>query len=413
MSEQLTVRQVADKAAEAMMSMKQSPLSVWRCFYPYCMKIVNYYEQRRLEYYDPQITAEYVSEVNARFENGKLSRALRNYYRKTAERMDEVFLTGRIQWSVKSRHKREPLNEYFSDLHMKYLQSNDFHPNTREDISWVLHKHLLWLMRKGHVDYSAVTEKDIGDYISDCLRHLCAGSVRNLISYTHKFYDYLRSTGITAILYEGFLSIKIRRPEKIQAPASPEEVDAALAQINRATPQGKRDYAAILLGARMGLRASDIVCLKLKDIDWRSNQIGIVQQKTGEQLLLPMPDDVAEAIKEYILRARPETDYEQVFLRAQAPFQPLNSGSSLGYLYDRYFQMAGLDRKPFDGKGFHSLRRMLGKEMAIAGVPITTVVQILGHRNLSTAKQYISLDTVHLKECALDFRGIEPTGGVL
>jgi len=375
------------------------------------MKIVHYYEQQGLEYYDPKITAEYVSAAKARFDDGLLSRANHNFFRKTAERMDEVFMTGRLQWSVRSRHKREPLNPYFAALHSEYLQSNDFHPNTREDVSWALHKHLLWLMGKGHADFSTVTENDVGSYLGYCVRHLCPGSVRNLISYTRKFYDFLKTIGETGIFYEGFLSVSIRRPEKIQAPATPDEVEAVLAQINRATPQGKRDYAAMLLGARMGLRAADIVCLKLRDIDWRGSQIGIAQQKTGETLLLPMPSDVVEALKEYILRARLKADYEQVFLRAQAPFQPLTAGSSLGYLYDRYLQKAGFERKAFDGKGFHSLRRMLGKEMTVAGVPVTTVAQVLGHKNLNTAKQYISLDTIHLKECALDFKGIELAGG--
>ena len=84
----------------------------------------------------------------------------------------------------------------------------------------------------------------------------------------------------------------------------------------------------------------------------------------------------------------------------------------MGYTYAKYQQKAGIERRPFDGKGFHSLRRMLAKDMTVAGIPVTTTAQILGHSNLNTVKQYISLDTVHLKECALDFRGIEVAGGV-
>ncbi|GHU81539.1 hypothetical protein FACS1894191_8490 [Clostridia bacterium] len=129
-----------------------------------------------------------------------------------------------------------------------------------------MHKHLLWLMGNDHADFSTVTEQDIGSYIGYCVKHLCPGSVRNLLSYTRKFYEFLRSKGETSIAYEGFLSTSISRPEKIQAPAKPDEVEAVLAQINRATPQGKRDYAAILLGARMGLRAADIVCLTLRTL---------------------------------------------------------------------------------------------------------------------------------------------------
>lgn len=203
MSEQLTVRQVADKTAQAMIAMGQSPISVWRCFYPCCMKIVRFYEQQEREYYDPQITAEYIALAYTRFENGQLSRSNRNFFRKTAERMDEVFLTGRLQWTVRSRHKRETLNPHFAALHAEYLQSNDLHSNTREDVSWALHKHLLWLLSKGHADFSTVTETDVGEYISYCVKRLCPGSVRNLASYTRRFYDFLTIKGETAIGYEG------------------------------------------------------------------------------------------------------------------------------------------------------------------------------------------------------------------
>lgn len=258
-----------------------------------------------------------------------------------------------------------------------------------------------------------MTEHDIGKYISQSAGNLVPGSLRNILSYTKRFYDFVKAKGETDIAYEGFLSISIRRPEKIQPPTTLDELDAVLAQINRATPIGKRDYAAILLGARIGMRAADIVCMKLQDIDWKRNQIKINQQKTGETLVMPLPFDVGAALQEYILHVRPKSEHEQVFLWANAPFQPLAAGAALGYTYQKYQQKAGIERKAFDGKGFHSLRRMLGTEMAVAGVPATTVAQVLGHRNLNTVKQYISLDTIHLKECALDFRGIEVAGDAL
>lgn len=62
---------------------------------------------------------------------------------------------------------------------------------------------------------------------------------------------------------------------------------------------------------------------------------------------------------------------------------------------------------PFDGKGFHSLRRAVGRNMVTSGVPVNTVNQVLGHTAMNSAKKYISLDSKNLKECALDFTGIE------
>lgn len=347
-----------------------------------------------------------------RFENGDLSRQNYLNYLKTAERMDQVFLTGRIEWSCKSRHRRSPLPLEFDRWHKEYLDAFPFHPNTKEDISWAVYKHLSWLAEKSNSDFSAINENTIEKYVNFCVENLSPGSVRNTLSYLKKFYEFLKENHVISFNYAGFLNTSVRRPDKIQPAATREEVEAVLAQINRATPIGKRDYAIILLGARLGLRADDIVRMNLGDVDLQAGQIQILQQKTKRALVLPLPSDVGNALKEYILYVRPKSDFTQVFLRAQAPFQPLKAGSAVGYTYAKYQKKAGIERQPFDGKGFHSLRRMIGKELTTAGVPVTTTAQILGHSNLNTVKQYISLDTMHLKECALDFQGIELTGGV-
>lgn len=74
--------------------------------------------------------------------------------------------------------------------------------------------------------------------------------------------------------------------------------------------------------------------------------------------------------------------------------------------------MAGIKRQPFDGKGFHSLRRRIATKMVIAGVPVTTVSQVLGQMKMDSAKQYLVFDTENLRECAISLAGIEVAGGV-
>jgi len=412
MNEKMTVRQVADQAVEAMVAMGQNPSTIWKFFYPRCSHVIHFYERQKTEIYDPEVTKAYTAMLKGRFENGDLSRQNYLNYLKTAERMDQVFLTGRIEWSCKSRHKRSPLPSEFDRWHEEYLDAFSFHPNTKEDISWAVYKHLSWLAEKSNSDFSTVNENTLEQYVSFCMENLSPGSVRNTLSYLKKFYEFLQENRVISFNYAGFLNTSVRRPEKIQPAATHEEVEAVLAQINRAMPIGRRDYAMILLGARLGLRADDIVRMKLEDVDLQAGHIKILQQKTKKVLLLPLPSDAGNALKEYIMYVRPKSDFTQVFLRAQAPFQPLKAGSAVGYTYAKYQKKAGIERQPFDGKGFHSLRRMMGKELTIAGVPVTTTAQILGHSNLDTVKQYIALDTMHLKECALDFQGIELTGGV-
>lgn len=96
------------------------------------------------------------------------------------------------------------------------------------------------------------------------------------------------------------------------------------------------------------------------------------------------------------------------FLRAMHPYLPFNKTVALTHLWSGYQKKAGIERYAHDGKGFHALRRTLGKELTLAEVPVTTTAQILGHRSMDSSKQYISLDSYHLKECARYFWNAKP-----
>ena len=136
--------------------------------------------------------------------------------------------------------------------------------------------------------------------------------------------------------------------------------------------------------------------------------IKIVQSKTGKSVALPLTKDVGEAIRDYILNGRQNTESEEIFLRNHRPYQGFFDGVAIGKMYDEYRKKAGLSRDAFDGNSFHALRRGVGKNLVTSHIPITTVAQILGQEDIDSAKKYISLDSIHLKECALSFNGIEP-----
>ena len=148
--------------------------------------------------------------------------------------------------------------------------------------------------------------------------------------------------------------------------------------------------------------------LKLSDVDWKKGEIRIVQAKTGKPLVFPLTKDIGESIRDYILNGRQDTVSDTIFLRQHAPFQAFASGVAIGGIYDEYRKKAGLSREPFDGKGFHSLRRTLGTNLVTSGIHVTTVAQILGHGVVDSTQKYVSLDSHHLSEVALDFTGIEP-----
>lgn len=89
-----------------------------------------------------------------------------------------------------------------------------------------------------------------------------------------------------------------------------------------------------------------------------------------------------------------------------APKTAISDAVCIGSMFQQYQKKAGIARHAFDGKGFHGLRRRLAKKLLVTGTPLTTIAQILGHDDLKSSRQYLSLDTGNLKECALDFRGI-------
>lgn len=187
-----------------------------------------------------------------------------------------------------------------------------------------------------------------------------------------------------------------------------DEIAAVLNSIDRGSVRGKRDYAIILLAAVMGLRGVDIVELSLDSICWRSGEIKIIQEKMGNALALPLTADVGEAIAGYILSARPQSESNHVFLSTRVPFGAMYRRTP-NKILKAYCAKAGLPQQ----RSFHSLRRGVATSMVTSGVSVITVAQTLGHKTINPTKQYISLDSQNLKECALDFSGIQVGGAGL
>lgn len=195
-----------------------------------------------------------------------------------------------------------------------------------------------------------------------------------------KLYRFLKDSGYSEQDYHELLSMKICRESKVLPAATAEDVNAVLDVLDMDSVVGRRDYAIILLGWVVGLRAIDIIRLKLTDIDWKKGEIRVLQRKTSIPVILPLTRDVGEAIQDYILNWRPKVNYPEIFLRILPPFRPFQDAVCIGDQYDVYCYRAGIKRVPFDGKGFHSLRRAVGKNMVTSGVSVNTVSQVLGHR---------------------------------
>jgi site-specific recombinase XerD len=286
--------------------------------------------------------------------------------------------------------------------------SGDMHPNTRNDIRWVTHKYFAWLSEHGFENLHGVGAQQIQNFLLDCSKKMSMNSMHNVRLYLAKLYVYLYESGLSESSYQTLLSFKVNRESKIYPLLPKSDIAKMLDSINRATKSGKRAYAVMMLGTVLGLRACDVVALKLTDIDWVLGEIKFVQSKTAKTVVLPLTADVGEAVKDYILNARPKTDSKQIFMKLNAPHTPILSAVTIGEIFHDCCKNAGIPAS----KRFHSLRRSLATSMVTNGVSIYDVAQGLGDSEINSVKPYIALDSFHLKRCALSFDGITPAGGV-
>jgi site-specific recombinase XerD len=227
-------------------------------------------------------------------------------------------------------------------------------------------------------------------------------SMDDVITVLRGFLRYLDDKGLVNTGLWEILAAPRSRDHKVKPYMRPDEIAMLLGQIDRDTAVGKRDFAILYLAATTGLRAGDLASLKLTDVSWRHNELHIVQGKTQKALVLPLQRPVLAAIADYILNGRPQSHSKSLFLRSRAPHMALNDGVSISCVFRKYLAAAGLEHVCDDGKTMQGIRRMLGTQMTATGTPVSTVAQVLGHKDIRATKRYISLDIERLRRCALN-----------
>ena len=149
------------------------------------------------------------------------------------------------------------------------------------------------------------------------------------------------------------------------------------------------------------LRISDVVNLKVSDINFNANKIQIIQKKTDEKLYLPLIDQVKYPILDYLKNVRPKVDSDYIFIINKEPYSQNINLTLHNYMVRRYLIKAGID---INGRkaGFHSLRHSFSTMLLNEDVPLYTISTILGHREIDTTMLYLDIDTSKLKELALE-----------
>jgi site-specific recombinase XerD len=229
------------------------------------------------------------------------------------------------------------------------------------------------------------------------------------LSYASTFRTFYRWAYLQGIV-ERDLSTAIAAVRQYRLAGIPDiltdaELSALLQSADRMTAVGKRDYAIVLLAARYGMRSGDIRQLTLDHIQWRHRQIALQQSKTGRLLLLPLLQDVSDALIDYLRNGRPQTEFRNIFVRHRAPYEPFCPGNNLPTIFQRVLRQAGLDGRN-GRKGLRLLRHTLATRMLSAGCAMKTIGDVLGHVSLDSTLVYTKVDLSHLKTVALSMEDL-------
>lgn len=231
----------------------------------------------------------------------------------------------------------------------------------------------------------------------------CAKSVMIPVLYTlRSFLKYLYERKLSAIDYsKGIPKYRIIRQPKLPSTYSKEEIERLIASVERSSPIGKRNYAIILLAARLGLRASDISRLKFANLHWKTSTIEIEQVKTGKELILPLLPDVGNAIIDYLKYGRTKSEEPCIFLSERPPYSYFNSSNVVTHVVQRAFRKAGINIK--DRRfGAHALRHSLSFRMLKESTSLPVISEVLGHKSTESTRYYLRIDLQSMQQCMLE-----------
>jgi len=361
-----------------------------------------------------EVVASYLQLVAAEHRDGQMKEWKRKLLRKSTLVLVEVARTGSYRWALsRQAHPNDALNAVFRPVQEQFeawLESQRLAVATKELYATVSRTILAWLPERGVTNARALSGSDVAAAVVFLGGRYQPGSMRTAVTAMRVLCRFLEESGYCTDLARAVPRQVSRRVRSVDVlPAG--DVDALTNSTNMATAAGRRDKAMLLLAARTGLRPVDIAGLRLQDIDWAQGQITLTQHKTGALLTLPLLADVGEAIADYLLHGRPDgVDDEHVFLRSQAPHVGLSPSSGLYWVTAAAFARTATSPRNGKGQGFRVLRASFATRMLEGDTSLPVIAGALGHRGIESAKHYLAADDRHMRDCCLDFTGIEPRG---
>jgi len=277
-----------------------------------------------------------------------------------------------------------------------------FSKDTLQSYSIYLSRFSNYLNSRGITDIHDMDETVVSRFTETFTRYSPA-LIHTTLCSLRTFFHYLYQNGFVSrdfayiVPHDGY-----RRRTKVPCSYAKEEVEKLLKSIDRGNPKGKRDYAIILIAARLGLRAQDICDMSFNNLKWKKNTIELLQEKTKEPLILPLLEDVGLGIIDYLKYGRPECKYTNaIFLRLTPPVGKLEA-PTLHSVVTQHMRAAGIKIQGGKKHGPHALRHSLASALLKTNTPLPVISEVLGHTNTESTLAYLNIDVNKLRTCALE-----------
>ncbi|MDT8716028.1 tyrosine-type recombinase/integrase [Clostridium sp. 19966] len=379
---------------------------VWKSFKEYA-------DQKNLMYYTEELLMAYMEEVLQAFSNPNHAPAYKDKVR-AINKLSECYKYHTLSSNHYSCRKTYEFCGYIGNSVKEYLEfrSTNVSIARLQSIKLYLERFCKYTDSLELKDIKEINIRILQGFIEFCGIYtqktvavtICC--IRGYLDYLYK--NRIIETNLSVLLPH----IKIRKDSEIPSAYSAEDVETLLRSIDRHNSKGKRDYAMILMAARLGLRSSDICGLKFSSLNWENSQVSIIQQKTGEPALLPLTEEVGLAIIDYLKNGRPDIpDNSFVFLRECPPYTNVTT-SALYVVVAERIKVSGIHVPVGKKHGPHALRHSLSSRLLENNVPLPVISDILAHKSTETTKIYLKIAENQLLSCALEVLPVNKGGRI-
>ncbi|AJR23105.1 site-specific integrase [Sphingobium sp. YBL2] len=270
---------------------------------------------------------------------------------------------------------------------------------------WFLRPFLKELGIATRVDAARLSGREVARYVERHGGDRGPTTARIMCSRLRVFLRYLHAEGFLAEDLTTALP-SVRRPAEAGLPSfmPNEDVQRVLASCDQSTAMGRRNYAILMLLARLGLRATEVARLNLDDFDWRAGQF-TVRGKGRKTATMPLPPDVGAAIASYLQDGRPPSDSRSLFLLAVAPYAGFKGAPGVQTVARKAIAQAGVIGVAH--RGSHAFRHSLATDLLRSGATLTEIGQLLRHEQHDTTRIYAKVDLDSLRPLGMPWLGGE------